>query len=64
MLIQIDVTQNYLVGIDQAGAEMVTPAEQNDIVLAEFAGFGGTDPVPAINAILLDGAPFLPPAPG
>lgn len=61
VLLQIDLSQNYLVEIDGDGVERVYAVEQNDPVLDDFLGAGGADPVPNIAAILLDGAPFLPP---
>ncbi|MCY1672109.1 phage tail protein [Novosphingobium sp. SL115] len=61
VLIQLDLTQNYVVSLDNQGREHVAPQEQDDPVLADQHGFAGVNPVPNIAAILLDGAPFLPP---
>lgn len=60
VLIQIDLTQNYVVTADGAGGEMVEALEQDDTVLADGFGFMGTDPTPAITAILLDGDQLAP----
>ena len=62
VLIQIDITQNYVVTVDGQGGEYVEAVEQDDPVLAEQHGFMGIDPAPDITAILLDGAQLVPPA--
>lgn len=62
VLIQIELTQNYIVAGDGEGGETVEAQEQDDTVLADMLGFAGTDPTPDITAILLDGAQLVPPA--
>lgn len=58
VLIQLDLTQNYEVGIT-GGAEMVEAFEQADTVLEETNAEGLS---PAIAAILLEGEQLVPPA--
>lgn len=62
VLIQIELTQNYVVTADGEGGEEVEALEQDDPVLADQLGFMGTDPTPEIAAILIDGVQFVPPA--
>lgn len=60
VLIQIELTQNYVVTTDSAGGEMIEALEQSDSVLADAFGFASTDPTPDITAILLDGEQLVP----
>jgi hypothetical protein len=60
VLIQIELTQNYVVTTGDGG-EMVEPLEQADTVLEDYTGFAGTDPTPDITAILMDGFQIAPP---